>query len=150
MSHNVTISGVKITDINILRKAIEELNKEGCNLTLVGLDEKGDKPLARGWGKRKFTYDYVVRDDDSKFDIGLTARKNTNGSTFYEITVEDMYFNPKISIRSTAYSHEQQALARFTMMYSACVAEKQARFQGYSVHREFDQSSGKYLLTINA
>ena len=84
MSHTTQVKTVPIKDIPALKKAIEELRKEGVNITL----EENAIPrmyyqdqLQKHMGLKSDVCDYVIRVQDSYFDIGLVKDDAAGGYT---------------------------------------------------------------------
>lgn len=84
MSHTTQVKTVPIKDISALKKALEELKKEGIN---VSLEEKAVprmyyvNQLQKHMGLKSDVCDYVIRLPDSYYDIGLVKDEAAGGYT---------------------------------------------------------------------
>lgn len=84
MSHTTQVKTVPIKDISALKKAIEELKKEGVNITL---EEKAIprmyyvNQLQKHMGLKSDVCDYVIRVNDAYFDVGLVKDEEAGGYT---------------------------------------------------------------------
>ena len=132
MSHTSVIDAVKITDINALKAAVEELRKSGIDIKLV----KGGTPRAffanqTGLGPA----DYVLHLGGSPYDVGLYLNPESKS---YEART-DLYggyvakvLGAKAQGKETA---GQASLGRLYQGYAIHAAMRQAAKQGYTVSR---------------
>jgi len=144
MSHTATISGIKITDISVLRKAIEELAASGIKISMEdGGTPRAFYPNQPGLGKA----DHVVKLVDSRYDIGLY--KQDDGSyqprtDFWGGDVQKI-----LGVKASDPAKEDQAkLGRLVQMYGIHAAMDKARKQGYTVRRTMtEDGTAKLLVT---
>lgn len=131
MSHTTTVNSIKITDINALRSAVEELSRLGMRISL----KQDATPRAyyseqEGMGLA----DYVVQLDDSKYDIGLYKSKDGHyeaRTDFYSGSVESV-----LGVQAGEGEDVSQArMGKLYQMYAVHAAEQQAFRQGYTASR---------------
>lgn len=148
MSHTSVIKAIVISDVRALRAAIKELKREGvkCDL-LENAVPRAYYTNQDGLGKA----DFVVKLDDSKYDIGLYQNKEIGG---YEARAD--LFNASNNIakvlgvtQANGKSRESAALGKLYQKYAVNAAERQALEQGYSTQRNTLQD-GSVQLTLTA
>lgn len=143
MSHNVSIAGVKITDLNALQAAISELQQEGSRITF-----EPEGKAFRTWPGQPNSCDAVIRLPAERFDVGL--RKQADGSY---VPIFDHMLNNNQSISCEVPTRENRmdgrfALGRLLQRYAVCVAEQQAAAEGHMVSRNKDDA-GNIVLTVD-
>lgn len=141
MSHNTMIDNVKITDVDALRSAVEELRKEGANITL---DENGKH--FRTWPGQPTNCDMVLRMPDEKFDVGF--RKNDAGEytpIFDHMLDANKSIACDISHRGKLpfADRDRATIGKLMQRYTVCLTEKEMALQGYMCNREFDKTTGE-------
>lgn len=135
MSHTSSIASVPITDINVLRAAIEELARNGMSIRL----ETGGTPRAyfnnqAGMGKAA----YVVRIPQADFDIGLYPIEGGKGyearTDFFGGSVERCLGGTPTNAKDSQ-NLIQAKLGKLYQMYGVHQATKAAQAKGYMVRR---------------
>jgi hypothetical protein len=166
MSHNVQIKGVKINDLDALAKAINELQREGVNVSL----ERGTP------GKRGLTFrtyggfnndnraDHVIRMPDCNYDIGLLQQAGGHYAPVYDnalglsvaCPIACAYDKPGNTYNfrtitdpaEVAVAAKGLAIGKLMQRYSAVVAERAAQLKGYRTQRAFSRD-GALQVVIN-
>lgn len=162
MSHNVKITGIKITDLDALDSAIAELRAEGIGIRL----ERG--PLA----SRSLTFrtyragslnddraHHVIRLDNCKYDIGLIRQPSGHYLPVYDnalgISVACPIAAPgggnNYNMRAITDAGEVALAARgigigkLMQRYSTRLAEMEAKRRGYTSRRVPGENGALHL-----
>lgn len=146
MSHNVTISGVKIHNLDALKQAVSELNAEQS----LGIEIVPNGSM-RGWNGRTEKAELVLRFPGCRYDIGF----NRDKEGAYVPRFEDMAgsdFGQHIGVTPGAQTIEGQALGfnrdpqsaigRLVQRTNVITAEHEAARNGHTTTREVDTKTG--------
>ena len=144
MSHTASIKGIKITNIDALRTAIEDLNEQGiqCSLQDNATPRAYFKDQA-GMGKA----DHVVTITNCPYDLGLY--KQPDGT--YEVRTDfwagavERVFGVKASDPAKA---DQAKLGKLFQAYGLAAATIEATQRGYTVRR-VEAENGTMQLIVN-
>jgi len=139
MSHNVTISDIKISDINALETAISNLQNQGIDITL----ETGTLYVGYA-GREESGYTHVIKMGDSRYDIGLKADAEGNFIPVFDPWGGDV--NRVVGLNPTEFneaelhnvcniSDPKVHIGKLMQEYGLCKAEYEAAIQGYSSQR---------------
>jgi hypothetical protein len=139
MSHNVLISNVKITNLDALRRAIQELSAEGINVAFL------EQKTFRTYRGQSNKCDFCVSLPDQSYDVGFQLQRD--GSY---IPICDASMMPKDgSSISCAWrqgdSHQDWnriAIGKLVQRYTTCVTEDTFAMQGFPTTRELDMNTG--------
>lgn len=140
MSHTTTIDAIKITDVQALRSACNELKASGVNVDLI----ENATPRAYSTGQMSQA-DFVVKLNDTKFDVGLYKQDNEYVAKcdFWNGYVESVLGAPQ----GAGESPQQAKLGKLYQAYAVNAAENAAVQQGYTVQRS-EQADGSMLLQV--
>lgn len=131
MSHTTSIKAVKIQSVTALRAAVAELAQTGTRISL----QEGGTPRAyfanqAGMGAA----DFVIRLDDSKYDIGLY--KQQDGSYEARTDFFGNEINKVLGGTPTKPEYREQAqMGKLFQMYGIHAATETARRKGHTVRR---------------
>lgn len=149
MSHNVKITNIKITNLDAVIAAVNELNEElGLNWTY---EYNG---MIRGWAGQKTKVDLAIL-TNKQYDIGFNKNKDGTYSPVYEdfCTYE---FDDTIRADTFAEGIDKdvnrsgKAIGKLLQRINVITAEAEAAQCGYSTQREYDKETGiMNLLVLN-
>lgn len=130
MSHNILIKNVKITSIEALQAAVDELRREGKNITL-----NRDRKTFRTYPGQPDKCDMCIELPNARFDVGLVKQPDGTYLTVYD---------PYLAIGGTEIScsldprerDERHGIAMLTQRYSVIVSERELALQGHMCRRE--------------
>lgn len=158
MSHNVTISNVKIRDISAVRQAVSELASE-LNTRM----ELKENAVIRSYASTHKQYgneetaEYVIHMADFRYDVGLT--KNSDGS--YSLRAESASSGDFGKVLGTprdaktfdgkaCYSYGPgAACGRLVQRINTIVAEKEATQMGLTTTRQVDAKTSVMNLIVD-
>ena len=124
MSHTSTISAVKITDINALRAAVNDLNAQGVSCRLV----ENKVPVSNTTGRQagmSEPAEFCLEIDNASYDIGIYNIGNGqhecrtdfwNGSVEAALGADASYVNSIDG--STPEGREEREMARLGLLYT--------------------------------
>lgn len=143
MSHTTTIKAIKITSIDALRIAVNELKSQGIKCELAeNVKPRSYSANQQGMGVAP----YVLRIPDANYDVGFY--QTDDGS--YEART-DFFLGSVAKVLGVPAADreraEQAQLGKLYQAYGIAVVEEQARRQGHSVRR-IPQADGGVKLTI--
>lgn len=151
MSHNVTVTGSGIKDIEVLRRAINELASEGVRASLE------QSTTFRGWMGRVENAPYVIKLPGEPYDIGLVQ---TEAGGEWQLRAESGFAPtclrpPRDALlcdEATAPSRGSTAgmIGLLMQRYQLLTAEDAAIQAGYITSREFDKTTAQVHLTIRS
>ncbi len=150
MSHNVTVSDVKINDIDALQMAVAELQKEGTKISLA------KDSHYRGYNTRESgVYPYVLKLEGSPYDIALTKNQDGSYSPVFDpwgghIRANVGASGSGIGVDGKAcnINSPQANIGRLMQRYAVCKAEKEAHRQGLTTNRQFNNKTQQYQLEV--
>jgi len=136
MSHNITVSDIKITDLDALESAVNELKAEGANISM----SRNAKYRGYNTSQSRDTMPVVINLPDAPWDLGFD--KDAEGNY---VPVFDPYkghirnavgFQPN-EVDGTACDINSPAvhIGKLIQRYAACKIEREAAVQGRSVQR---------------
>ena len=132
MSHVTTIDTVPIKDIDAVKKAVKELKKLGVSCELL----KDSRPRMY-FNSHEELCDYVIKLNESPYDIGLRRKEDEGKFKEYEL-IFDGYKNHICKL--VGYTDKKQDedkhlrhVGQFTKLYSKHATINQAKKQGYRV-----------------
>lgn len=133
MSHTTAIESVVITDLDALRAAVVELQKNGVRCSLV------EKSTPRAYFQQQAGMgpaDFVLKLDDSPYDVGLYKDEAKGG---YVARTDLWGGNVARVLGAPAQQGEapaQAAMGKLYQTYALNAATRQAARQGYKVRRQ--------------
>ena len=145
MSHTTSINSIVISDVDALRSAITELNREGVQCELL------ENMIARAYSSTQAGMtepaDYVLKMEKSIHDVGLY--KTDNG---YEARCD--FWNGQIERQlgvtpAEGEDRNQARLGKLYQKYAIHAASRKATQQGYSVSR-INNRDGSVQLRVAA
>ena len=138
MSHNTTITDIKITDLAALQSAIDELVAEGAKLRL-DVNAKTFRTY-QGVGNDE-TCDAVIVLENERYDIGL-KRKEVGE---YVPVFDDMMLNRNRTVAcDIRHGHgPRAAIGKLMQRYATCLTEKELALQGHMCTRQYDKETGE-------
>lgn len=127
MSHTTKVTSVPFKDMSAVRTAVEELNRQGVKCRLV---EK-EKPRMY-YTTQHGVCDYVVRLEESPYDVGLEKEKNGTYSLVFDSWQGHIarHLAPKVPV---AKDSPIKPVARLVQEYSKAAAVNVARSKGHVV-----------------
>lgn len=140
MSHNTLISNVRITSLDALQSAINELSKEGVN---IGMNTTG---RFRTWPGQPDKCDATITLPGEQFDIGLV--KQPDGA-FLPVFDHMLDNNRVVSCPVTPGERrtDRHTIGKLMQRYSVCLAEQEAARQGHMITRR-EGEDGEILLEV--
>lgn len=138
MSHNVMLSGIKFSDVSILKEAFAELQREVPAAS--GYSFVGEPTTVRGWARATARVDAAIKCPDQSYDIGF--KRNAAGELVPFL--EHGFCAPGVSTQPGAktvegdacgFGHENRALGLLQQRYAVITAEQNARRMGSMVRR---------------
>lgn len=140
MSHKTTIKEVQVTDVNVLRAAVQRMNEK------MGVKcELRENAKMRSYYEDKSTYPLVLSLQEGKYDVGF--EKNENGA-----------FNPVYDSFNGYVKRilgaDNEDLAKLKQAYSCEMARKNAlqyvqRNPGYTLSETTDSTGRIHLRLTN-
>lgn len=132
MSHTSSIKSVKVTKIEAIRAAIEELAANGKQIRL----EEGGTPRAyysnqQGMGPA----DYVIRLPNAQYDIGLYRQQDGSFDLRTDLFGGSVHRELGASHTGAGVSREQAAIGQFFQMYNLHLASQTAKAKGWTSRR---------------
>ena len=148
MSHNVTIKGVKITDVHALKSAVRELNQKNPTLKLK-VTETGK---FRTWPGQDDTCAFAVEIPGSSHDLGFVKQTDGSFAPVFDpfgggvgrAIGADWAHVPSCSMHSP-----EAAIGRLMQLYAVHAVERQALNQGLSTSRQLDDKTGQIAVVVN-
>ena len=149
MSHNVKITNVKISNLDVVVAAVNELNEElGLNWTC-----EYDTTI-RGWNGQQTKVKLAIK-TNKRYDIGFNLNKDGTYSPVYEDFC--MYeFDDTIRADRNAEGIDDnvdmngKAIGKLLQRINIITAECEAAQCGYTTQREYDEKTGiMNLLVLN-
>jgi hypothetical protein len=170
VSHNVHMSGIPLKDMNILRRALGELNKEhGTKFELKLGAVKSRNYGFGGTGNSVLPNTVaVIHNPDLKYDISIQCDPKTKEYTvqgealLIEPLMKAFNVNPilvdistgqKVDVSKVGYRANEPlgmkaALGPITQRYALMVAEQQAAMAGQSCRRQVNKETGVITLSV--
>lgn len=144
MSHDVKVTGVKITDINDLQAALNEMNRRqgAARLSLV---ENGTYRAYYEHQSKKCPY--VIDIEGCKYNIALDREKDENGVEYYTPVI-DTWAN--IIQKALGTKQGLAPLDPLMQEYTVQAAIRGAQEKGYTVMDRFLDERGVTQLVIDA
>ncbi len=166
MSHNVSITGIKITSLPALELACAELQKEGVNVMLERGANRSLKFRTYSAGiKNDDTADCVIRLPGGAYDIGLVRQPGGHYAPVYDnalgISVAcpiacDLKPGNRFDYRAITDKAELElagkgiGIGKLMQRYTAIVAEMDAKRKGYIARRVTNPNGAiQVLITVN-
>ena len=151
MSHNVTISDIKITDIDALEAACAELRSKGVKISL----HKDATYLAYDSSQTK-VYPYVIKMEESKYDIGF--EKTSDGAYVpvfdpFAGQIQRVVGLDRNSVQNLdllnacAVNDPKVHIGKLMQTYGLCKAEAEAGQHGYTTQR-VNSDGGQVQLVV--
>ena len=148
MSHNVRLSNIRFTNLDILRAAVAELQGEGSKIELV----EGAGLHARAVGR--VACDVLLRVDSGHWDVGFSWEEKDGTralvpqleSDFREANISADYGAQPVDGCKLDYGH--MALGGLSQRYAVIAAEINAAQAGMSCTREVDSATKQMVLTV--
>lgn len=148
MSHNVTVSNIKITDITSLEAAIDELRGKGVAISLhkdahyrgYNASQSGVRP-------------YVIRLDGSPYDIALDVDSDGNYVPVFDPwnghVARQVGANMKDAelFQQCSLSDPRVAIGQLMQTYGVVKTEREAAMKGLSTQRNV-QENGQVAVTV--
>lgn len=160
MSHNVKITGISVSDFNVLSRAVNELNRDfNLNMQL----KVGAEP-SRQWMKssviqntvaiitgKDFQYDITLtQDDKGHVSIETEALMISSLRNKFQVpdAVMDVSDGSTVNLQSARYGGDETlglraAVGPIIQRYAAILCEDQAARNGMSTHRQVNKSTGE-------
>lgn len=153
MSHDVKVTGVKITNIEDLRAALAQLNQRP-GFARLNLVEKGT--YRAYYESQKKQCPYIIDIEGCSYNVGLTQEKDENGNDYY-VPIIDTYgdyikraiCNQKGENKSF-YTTPLGPLDLVMQEYSAQAAIRGAQEKGYMVLDRVLDEKGVLTLIVDA
>jgi hypothetical protein len=142
MSHNVSIKDIKITNIDALRMAVNELKGKGVDIDFV---ENGT--YRAYYSHQQKEYPFVVRLNKNKYDVALEPAKDGEG---YDLVYDPFgnkirdvigYNANEVDKNYCDVNSPNLHLGKLLQAYNLNVAEQAAAAQGYSTQRQYDEKT---------
>lgn len=139
MSHNTTVTDVKITDLAALQAAVDELVKEGAKIRL-DVNAKRFRTY-QGVGNDE-TCDAAIILEGERYDVGL--KRNEQGE-YVPVFDNMMLANNKAIACDIQHRHHgpRAAIGRLMQRYTVCLTEKEMALQGHMCTRQVDKETGE-------
>lgn len=150
MSHNVTLKGIAFKDINVLKQAFAELQRDVA--AAKGYTFVETPTTVRGWAGATSPVDAAIKCPGERYDIGF--KRNAEGELVPFL--EDGFCAQGMSTERSAKSvegkacalgHETMALGRLQQRYAVITAENNARRMG-SMTRRVNAADGQIQLEV--
>ena len=149
MSHNVKITNVKISNLDVVVAAVNELNEE------LGLNWACEyDSTIRGWAGNKTGVKLAIK-TNTCYDIGFNQNRDGTFSPVYE-DMCSYEFKDSVRADSTAEGIEEnvdqsgRAIGKLLQRINVITAEYEAAQSGYTTQREYDEKTGiMNLLVMN-
>ncbi len=145
MSHTTTIDSVVISDERALTLAVQELKtRHGINCELV----TNTKPRAyyNNQNGMEENAPYVVKLEDSRYDIGFYRKEDGTLEARYDAWGEDIH--KILGVEAEVDTPEGQShLGKLYQEYAVAAATRSAQAQGYMVDRSL-KTNGEVQLTV--
>ena len=146
MSHSTTVNSIVITNIRALRAAIKELTKAGVKCELL------ENAMPRAYSHNQKGLErapYVIKLDNSMYDVGLYQNKNLGGyecrADFWAGEVSKQLGAEQVKGVEAAQCH----LGKLYQTYGVVAAEQEAAAQGYTSSRT-TKEDGTVQLVLTA
>lgn len=146
MSHNVLIDNVRITNLDAFRIAINELVKEGAN---ISLDET--TKTFRTYAGQSSKCDMALRLPGERWDIGLVKQTDKNGISAYVPVFDHMLDNNKAGISCEwrpGDDRNRTTIGKLMQRYAVCAVELQSALDGHSCTRSVDEKTGEMQVIV--
>ena len=144
MSHNIRLSNVRFTNLDILKAAVAELQSEGSKIELV----EGTGLMARQVGN--IPCDLLLKVDGGPWDVGFVREGDAYipqiESDFREERISAAYGAKPVDGCRVDYGHI--AVGGLAQRYAVIQAEINAAQAGYSSTRETDPATRQMVLTV--
>lgn len=143
MSHNTVIKDVKITDLDALTTAVDQLIREGVN---IAFDREATK--FRTYRGQPDACQGAIRLPGEAFDIGL---KREEDGTYVPVFDHMLDQNRSIACAFTPGERrsDRHTIGKLMQYYTAAKAEKEAALQGHMISsRTTDPQTGEILITV--
>lgn len=145
MSHTTTIKSVAVKDIPALKSAITELNsKYKRNIQL--LENTTPRMYYTSQEQEVGKCPYVLKLDNSRYDVGLKYDENKNLYPIMDIHGGDITRQLGTSCRIG--TQEERAIGELMQLYTKHAAINSATSQGYMVESVATLEDGRIELTI--
>lgn len=149
MSHNVKITNIKVSNLDVVVAAVNELNEElGLNWTCEY------NTTIRGWAGNKTMVDLAII-TDKQYDIGFTQNKDGTYTPVYEDFCAYEFDDSVRADREAqgiddGVNKSGLAIGKLLQRINIITAECEAAQCGYSTQREYDKETGiMNLLVMN-
>jgi hypothetical protein len=140
VSHNVLIKNVKITSLDALRRAINELKSEGVNVAF------SEQKTFRTYAGQPNKCDYAILLGDQRHDVGLVKQPDGSYLPYYD-PYGMKHDGSDVSCKiDPGQRDERVAIGKLLQRYSTCVAEDELALAGHAVVREKGEN-GEIVLT---
>jgi hypothetical protein len=145
MSHNVLIQNVKITSLDALRRAINELSAEGIHVALL------EQKTFRTYRGQSNNCDLCIYLSDGRYDVGLQLDREGNYVPICDASMmphDGTGISCEFRPGDTIQDWNRVAIGKLMQRYSTCVAEDTLASSGHLVTREL-ADNGDILLIAN-
>lgn len=144
MSHTTTVKSVKITDINALQLAIQQLKAEGVRVDLL----QNAKPRMY-YQNQHGNSAYVIKLHDGQYDVGLDLQADGSYVPVFDEHAGYVakYLGAKRA-RKQGEESAQHALGNLLQKYAVNVAVNTAAMQGYIVESTEVDNDGNVHITL--
>lgn len=160
MSHNVKITGISVSDFNVLNRAVKELNRD-FNLKL---ELKVGAEASRQWMNKSvipgtvaiitgkdFSYDITLtRDDKGHVSIETEALMISDLRKKFNVpeAVMDVSQGKTVNLQGARYGGDEtlglrSAVGPIIQRYAAILCEDQAARSGMSTRRQVNKTTGE-------
>ena len=148
MSHTTTLKGLSIKDTAAIVSAITEMKAAGIKCELLR-----DTAPRMYYGNQHGVCAYVVKLNDSRYDLGLDLQKDGTYSTVFDEWGHDIsnLIGADASmcpLPHTAEGKAQHGIGKFMQSYAKFAAMNAAVAQGYMVENAFTDDKGTVHLTL--
>lgn len=146
MSHVTRVDSVPIESIEAVRAAVKELQGQGIKIELVA------KQAPRMFFPHHETEcDWVLKLQDCVYDIGLEAKKDTNGKFTHFEPMLDVYKDKIHAILGNEHTEgtvTEKAIGKFLSAYQKNNMMITAKKQGYNVRGTQVDKNGNLNLVL--
>lgn len=150
MSHNVTVSDIKINDITALQEAINELSKSGVKISLLR-----DAQYRGFSASQSGNYPFVIRLDDSPYDIALAKQPDGTYAPVFDPWAGHVQRQVGVSnikdcelIKACDVRDPRVSIGRLMQTYGVVKAEREAALKGLATQR-VQGDKGQVSLVVN-
>ena len=140
MSHTVSIKDVDIVNVSALKAAVREMQQKGVSCEL--LENVVPKAYYNNQAGMDTAAEFVLRSEQSPYDVGFYKTQNAQGKTVYEPRTDTFMGHIQ-----KLYGNSKSHLGKLTQLYSVHAVTQQAVRQGYRVQRK-EQQDGTITLSV--